>query len=261
MEKGYYIVGENPDLPFDINFSIKPNLAETGDVPEAQQKLQIEVEKTLVVIRKLFENSQIELRHYFTLLLTLAQAGLVPENAAQPVIAMNALQQLKMEIIDKKSGEVKNKYFKTLGMHAFNFGVGPLVFALLLKGLAYFFPSEISENLGVFANFLYLWSASMLGIWLSFGTRKTILTFEELTTIEEDRLEPAIRMVFAGSIAIVFALLFYKKAVVIELGLISTKQISSDAFISIIFGVFLGISEQVLGKKLTRKAAAVFETL
>lgn len=258
MEKGYYIVGENPEMPFDIKFSIKPDLV--ADVPEPQQKLQMEVEKTLVVIRKLFENSEVELRHYFNLLLALAQAGLVPENA-QPVIAMNALQQLKAELIDKKSGEVKNRYFKQLGIQAFYFGIGPLTIGMLLKGLAYFSTSEVTLNLEIFANFLYILSACMLGIWISFGARKTVLTFEELTTIEKDRLEPAIRMVFAGSISMVFALLFYKQAIVIEFGNISTKEISSDAFVSLIFGIFLGLGEQILGKKLTKRAASIFETI
>ena len=51
MEKGCYIVNKNPDKPDDIIFSIKPEISQ---VSELQQKLHLEIEKTLVVVRKLF---------------------------------------------------------------------------------------------------------------------------------------------------------------------------------------------------------------
>lgn len=258
MEKGAYIVFANPDIEYDINFSIKP---ENTEVSENQQKLHLEIEKTLVVVRKLFHNSQIDLQKYFSQLLTLAQAGLVPDNA-QPLISLNALQQLKAEIVDKKSGEVKNAYFRLLGYKAIKIASPAIISALFIKCLYYFVnKSDLLNNLSIFSNFLYIWSSCMLGIWISFGTRKTILTFEELTTIEEDRLEPSIRLIFVGSISIIFSLLFYTNALELKIGAISTKQISSDAFIAIIFGVFLGLSEQVIGKKITKRATTFIESL
>ena len=258
MEKGCYIVNKNPDKPDDIIFSVKPEISQ---VSELQQRLHLEIEKTLVVVRKLFENSPIELQQYFAQLLTLAQAGLVPENA-QPAISLNALQQLKNEIIDKKSGEVKNSYFKNLGIQALYLGVPPLCLALILKGLDYFIPNIDSlSNLSIFANFIFVWCSSLLGIWISFGARKTILSFEELTTIEEDRLEPMMRMLFAGAIALIFSLLFYKQAITINFGTVSSKDISTDSFIAMIFGVSLGLSEQILGKKITKKAASLFDNI
>lgn len=256
MEKGAYIVRSNPEVKFDIIFSIKPDI---DDVSEIQQKLHLEVERTLVVIRKLYESNEVELNHYFNQLLTLAQAGLVPDNA-QPAISLNALQQLKNEVVDKKSGEVKNAYFKLLGRQAILCGVGPLTLALLIKLIRYYAPRIPELNdLSIFANYLYIWCGCMLGIWLSFGARKTVLTFEELTTIEEDRLEPTIRLIFTGAIAMLFGLLFYTNAITLSFGSITTTQISSDAFVAIIFGVILGLSEQVLGKKITKKATEVFD--
>jgi len=258
MEKGCYNVVRNEVIPNDIIFSVKPNISQ---VTENQQKLHLEIEKTLVVVRKLYENTPIELQHYFSQLLTLAQAGLVPEENAQPTISLNALQQLKAEIIDKKSGEVKNTYFKTLGLKAAYLGLPILVIALTIKTLYYFRNSDIINNLSTFSNFLFIWCASLVGVWLSFGARKTVLTFEELTTIEEDRLEPVIRLIFVGVMALMFSLLFYKEAIVLEIGKISTKSITTDSFTAIIFGVFLGLSEKLIGQKLTKKATSLFESL
>ncbi|WP_298147539.1 hypothetical protein [Flavobacterium sp.] len=258
MEKGCYIVVKNEAIPNDIIFSVKPSISQ---VSENQQKLHLEIEKTLVVVRKLFENTPIELQHYFSQLLTLAQAGLVPEENAQPTISFNALQQLKAEIIDKKSGEVKNTYFKTLGLKAAYLGLPILIVALTIKTIYYFKNYDIINNLSTFSNFLFVWCASLIGVWLSFGARKTVLTFEELTTIEEDRLEPVIRLIFVGVMALMFSLLFYKEAIVLEIGKISTKSITTDSFTAIIFGVFLGLSEKLIGQKLTKKATSLFESL
>jgi hypothetical protein len=258
MEKGCYNVVKNEIIPNDIIFSVKTNI---NQVTENQQKLHLEIEKTLVVVRKLYENTPIELEHYFSQLLTLAQAGLVPEENAQPTISLNALQQLKSEIIDKKSGEVKNTYFKTLGLKATYLGLPILLIALIIKIFYYFYDFDILNNLSTFSNFLFIWCASLVGVWLSFGARKTILTFEELITIEEDRLEPIIRLIFVGVMALMFSLLFYKEAIVLEIGKISTKSISTDSFIAIIFGVFLGLSEKLIGQKLTKKATSLFESL
>ncbi len=256
MEKGAYIIHANPDIRYDIRFAIKPEVVE---VPQNQQKLQLEIEKTLVVVRKLFADDEAEMQNYFTQLLTLAQAGMVPDNA-QPIISLNALQQLKSEIIEKKSGEVKNAYFRLLGMQAIKIGAGPVVIALVIKGLNYFYPGHhVLQQLSIFSNFLYLWSASLVGVWISFATRKPVLTFEELITIEEDRLEPSLRLILVGIISMVFALLFYKEAITMTFGPVSSKNISTDAFIAMIFGISLGLSEKIIGSNLTKRANAVFE--
>jgi hypothetical protein len=256
MEKGAYIINQNPDDKYDIVFSVKP---EVTLVPDNQQKLQLEIEKTLMVVRKLFANDEPELQKYFSQLLTLAQAGMVPENA-QPAISLAALLQLKSEIIDKKSAEVKNTYFKVLGIQAIKIGFLPLIAALSIKLLHYYYPSvDALKGLSEFANFLFLWCGCMLGVWISFGTRKTVLTFEELTTIEEDRLEPTMRLLFIGAIAMFFSLLFYKKAISFNFGSISSSDINKDAFVAMIFGVALGLGEQIIGRNLTKKVNSIFE--
>jgi hypothetical protein len=55
----------------------------------------------------------------------------------------------------------------------------------------------------------------MAGVRLSFGARKTSIRFEDLHILEEDRLEPLVRLVFAGLLTLVLALLFSTQAVTI----------------------------------------------
>lgn len=258
MEKGAYIVSASKINEYDIEFAVKPEVTE---VPEAQRSLHFEVEKTLTVLRTLFEKDKAVLTAYFRQLLTLAQAGLVPDNA-QPSISLKALEQLKYDIVHRVSGEIKNTYFKHLGLQAIKVGQWPAYFAVFVKILFFYFSSSVElKNLNILSHFMIIWSACMLGVWLSFGARKTILTFDELTTIEEDRLEPVMRLLFAGCITLVFAVLFYTKAVEIKIGPVASADIKTDMFTSMIFGVFLGLSEQVLGKKITKKAATVLDKI
>lgn len=90
------------------------------------------------------------------------------------------------------------------------------------------------------------------------GVYPAVQLFEELTTIEEDRWEPLMRLLFAGAISMIFSLLFYKQAILVNLGSVSSKDIGTDAFTAMIFGVMLGLSEQVLGKQVTKSAASLF---
>ncbi len=257
METGAYLVHENENNSRDIIFSIKPDFQ--NKIPELQQKLHLEVEKALVVIQMLFEEDDKSFKMFFDQLLSLAQAGLVGDNA-QPTIALNALLQFKSELVDKKSGEVKNHYFKTLGIKSFNLGIFPVSVSLAIIILHYYFPlSKELEKLNVISNFLLIWGSCMLGVWLSFGARKTILKFEDLNILEEDRLEPTMRLLFAGAITMVFSLLFYTKAISVEIGNVSLTTIGEDPVIAIIFGTMFGLSEQILGKKITKKAASIFE--
>ena len=125
--------------------------------------------------------------------------------------------------------------------------------ALILKLLNYL-PNfdAIKKNLGIL-QFSFFFCACLLGVWLSFGARKTVLSFEELTTIEEDRLEPLMRLIFIGAQLRWYFQYFYKEAIFVKVGTVSSKDISSDSYVAMIFGVSSWLSEQILGKKLQKK--------
>ena len=99
----------------------------------------------------------------------------------------------------------------------------------------------------------------MLGVWLSFAITRTTIGFDELTTIEKDRLEPSLRLIFTGLLAIIFGLLFVKQSIVIHLGNLSSDQINTDPISSFLLGIILGLNEKIIGNTLTKKTSELLK--
>ena len=102
----------------------------------------------------MFEDNPLEFDNYFNQLLTLAQAGLVPENA-QAIHFFKCIATTKNDIIEKKSGEVK---IHTLSywVLAIKLGKFPMAVALILKLLNYYLPNfDAIKNLGILQIFFF----------------------------------------------------------------------------------------------------------
>ena len=106
--KGCFVVYENEDEQFDIKCDLRPDVED--EVPELQSLLYSEIENTCNVLKALDKTSDEIKRKYFKKLLTLAQVGLVPENSAQPKMAMVALDKLKTEMLHIEGKRIKNQY-------------------------------------------------------------------------------------------------------------------------------------------------------
>ena len=246
MPQGYFIV--SPEPPNDpqaraILFNVAPGLE--GSVPDDQLALQDEIERVLVVLRSLFPAGSPRFAEYFRPLLSLAQAGLVGPYA-QPDLGKRALAQLQYQVVAAEGAAVKNRYMKVLGLRALLLGTPALTAALLLRQ---YFPLPKVEA------YLFVWAATMAGVWLSFGTRKTLLGFFDLHILEEDRLEPAIRLLFAGLLAIILGLLFSTKMATITIGELDFSAFESDLRLALLLGAGAGLSEKLLSQSVAKKAA------
>ena len=144
-------------------------------MPESQLELRDEVDKTLTTLRLLFADDKERFEEYFRSLLALAQLGLVGDSA-NPKLAMRALASLKNEVLAREGARVKNQYMKKLGFASLVLGVPTLLIASIVSSC---FP-----DYGQLSGFLYLWGSCMAGVWLSFGARKVILSFDELAILE-----------------------------------------------------------------------------
>lgn len=233
------------DNPRDIHFQ-QVELTEGESVPESQLELRDEVDRAQTTLRLLFSADTGRFEEYFRSLLALAQLGLVGDSA-NPQLASRALTSLKNEVLAREGGRVKNQYMSKLGIASLLLGVPVIAVASLL--VAYY--PEYREITG----FLYLWGSCMAGVWLSFGARKVILTFDELAILEEDRLNPAIRLVFAGLLTTVVGLIISTDAIVLELGGLKASAFTMDTKIALLVGGFCGLSEQALSTKVAQHAS------
>jgi hypothetical protein len=243
MPQGAFIVSQDDVNPRDIRFA--PSKDAPDPIPEDQLILRDDIDHALAILRELFKNDDNRFRLYFHPLLSLAPTGLVG-NKAQPELAKRALIRLKEEIVISESGNIKNRYMKELGKKAIFLGIPSTFIALSL----YLFNTQ-----SIICHFLFLWSGCMVGVWLSFGARKTILKFEDLPILDEDRLEPYIRLIFCGLLTITIGLLFSTKALVVKLGAVSSEQITESVQTSILIGALCGLGEKILPSKIAQQVS------
>jgi hypothetical protein len=246
MAQGAFIVSPHPPEdpePRGIMFRLMPGF--DGPVPDDQLALQDAVDRALVVLEALFPHRSSRFIQYYRPLLSLAQAGLVGPHA-QPELGRRALAQLQDQVVAAEGANVKNRYMKQLGLRALALGLPALVAALTLRCFGLLPGIEA---------FLYVWAAAMAGVWLSFGSRKTVLGFFDLHILEEDRLEPTLRLVFAGFLAIIVGLLFSAKMATVSIGELDLSGFESDVRLALLLGVGAGLSEKLLSQSVAKRAA------
>jgi hypothetical protein len=244
MAEGTFRVSRDPQNSRDIFFEIASS--DVKFIPDDQSQLKDEIDKTLTTLRIIFPQGDARFEEYFQSVLSLGQAGLVGI-AAQPVVASHQLSSLKNEITAREGGKIKNQYMKALGIRAAAIGGLTLMAALVLR--------HYNPDLVMHSNFLFLWSGCMAGVWLSFGARKTFFRFEDLQIPEEDRLEPFVRLFFAGLLTLTIGLLFSIKAVEVHVGPVSSEQINDTVRVALLLGLLCGFSEQTLSLKVSQEAS------
>lgn len=246
MAKGAFIVAPDPGNPKDILFKVASE--DVKEIPEDQLLLRDEVDRALTVLRTAFRDDEKRFAHYYRQLLSLAQTGLVG-NAAQPEFARRALLVLKGDIVASEGSAIKNRYMKVLGSRALTLAVPGVMWSLI--------TDLFSADKMVIGYFGLLWAGCMSGVWLSFGARKTVIEFEHLHIMEEDMLEPYVRLAFAGLLTIIVGLLFSTKAVTVTMGSLTSADIVSRPDVAILIGMLCGFSEKALSTKVASQAAAI----
>ena len=242
--KGYFIVCRDEANDMDIRFQ-QISLDDGEVIPDLQLELRDQIDSALTTIRILFADQHERFDEYFRPLLSLAQLGLVGKSA-NPSLAQRALDSLKFEIVSREGGAIKNGYMKKLGQASLLLGLPAIFLGILIR--------EYTTDLDTLGCFLFLWSGCMAGVWLSFGARKIQISFDELGILEQDRLSPAIRLVFAGLLTMIIGLLVATEAVVLQLGDFSTANLMTDIKVQLLIGSLCGISEQALSSKVSQHA-------
>jgi hypothetical protein len=242
MSEGGFFVSQDTGDPRDIHFQLA---SDTASIPVEQHALRDDVEQTLTVLRGVYPDGAPAFASYFRQLLSLAQTGLVGKNA-QPELARRALANLKRDVTLREAGRIKNTYMRVLGLRALALGAPALVAAYAFHLFASGHPLE--------AILLTIWGGCMGGCWLSFGARKPTISFEDLQVLEQDRVEPLLRLIFAGLLAETVALLIVTGAVDVKVGVLSASLLTNSYKVAVLVGVLCGLAEQALPSKLLKRA-------
>lgn len=241
----HWTVEQDPKNSRDILFSELDKLP----APLDENSFREEIDKTLTVLRMLFPPGNERFPLYFEQLLSLAQVGLV--NPGDLTVARSALAQVKADVTATEAGNIKNQYMKQLGTKSVVIGLPALAIAMNLLAFQ-LFPVE-------YATALLAWTGCMAGVWLSFGARKTTLGFDDLNILEQDRLEPVIRLIFAGLLTIIIYLLFDLGAIKVSLGTLATANIGHNGEVALLVGLLCGFSEQALATTVGKQAAQLLK--
>lgn len=246
----------------DIYFGVTSD--GTVPMPKDQMDLQQSIGKMLRSIQVLFHcNDQSatskqkdQFRAYYVRLFRVAQAGLQGATAA-PDLATTELTTLTAQLIDDEAGRVKNRHLEALGRSAAFISTPFLLGFLLLRIQDWTDPFLKRLDISPYAlsNFMLLWVGCFLGVWLSYGVRTTTFTLTDLTVTDSDRLQPEIRLIFAGSLTMLIGIALYIPLIEFKIGTFVGGQIARDPMLMFLVGCFCGISELVLPSTVAKRAS------
>jgi len=240
----YYVVYENKaKKPGEITFQI---IAGAPTIPAKLSSLQLEFANAETVLKIIYPNTQ-DYRTPFESLLSLAQVGLAGNNP-QIKIARDNLKQFKNDIVLKEGKRIKNGYWGKLGINAFILAALPWPIVWIGH-----YPKHL-------VSIAMLWSGCMAGVWLSFGMRKAILSYDDLGQLEKDQMDPLKRLIFCGILAIFVGLYISTQATKIIIADYSLSAPLENPLVALLLGACCGISEIVLPKMVGKMASGLINT-
>lgn len=239
-----------------------------------RQKLKIECDEAATVVKAVFaaadpeqescwrywfgrwhcggrgDEASRKLHEYMTGLAGIARVGLTHVDPSAIEFATRSLASFKEEFRVREGGIIKNRYVQRLGWTCL------LTFVLLL---AYYWvalyqpPSSIGYR---FRNFFMLGAGAAAGTWLSFLIRRIDLSFRDLVLLEDDRLNPGVRVLFVLGLTTVVGLLFITGALTFAIGEFKADFRNAETHAALL-GLLCGIAERSLATAVGRRAQDV----
>jgi hypothetical protein len=240
----YYVLEDSPELP-----------------PKEQVDLQLNIDKLLRAVQRLYMKTtpaqENKFRIYYVRLFRIAQLGLEGDNAV-PEVATGVLAAVTADLIDDEAGFIKNSHLKNLG----GFVALYSIVCLSLYATVQLFSrngevaslAAMGMDTVMLSMLLILWVGCFIGVWLSYGIRTTSFSLADLTTRDQDRLEPHIRLLFAGLLSMIIGLLCALGFIKVEIGNIEITNIMNNPMQALILGLFCGISELALPSSIGTRA-------
>lgn len=246
----------------DIQISVRD-----APISDDKRRFKIEIDRSITVIRTVLgerrsawswakrrrgpdpmvEDARRRMHEYLMALSGVAKVGLMNLDKTQTPFATLALEGLQGEFVAREAGIVKNAYVTRLGVAA--------LIAVVLGVMAYVGSGMLPKDWipHRFREFFLLACGASVGTWLSFSLRRVQLTFADLATLEEDRLNPSLRIVFMVALTMTVGLLLWTHAVVIEIGGFKSSFQNNGAF-AVLIGVMSGIAERAMTTAVSKRA-------
>ena len=257
-----HTVPREPDRPIhDIEIRTRDTR-----ISEEKRRFKVEIDRSATIIKTVLnerrswwrwfnrsepdphiEDAKRRLDEYLFALAGIAKVGLMNLDRTQTPFAMLALEGLQSEFVSREAGVVKNTYVARLGLAALVavfLGVAGYIGAGFLP--AAWIPYRFRE-------FFLLGCGAAVGTWLSFSIRRVVLSFADLATLEEDRLNPSLRVIFMVTLTTVVGLLFWTHAVVIEIGGFKSA-FSHNGVYALLIGALSGIAERTMTIAVSKRA-------
>lgn len=248
---GYWIVSEVSvqdglsDIAFDWT-------GREGEPPPELLELRNRVDRTLGTLKLIYGmKRKRQFDEDFAKLLGLAQVGLAGERPA-PREANAALDSLQWEVLGREGGRIKNAYMLLLGKWALGFAAVATILYFLFDGYRSLPPPEIYDYRHVFL----VYAGCMAGAWASFAARKVILTFSDLGALEDDNVDPPLRLIFTAILTTILVLTFTTGFADVRIGSFHASQVLASGGIAVLIGALSGLAEKALPAAIMMRASA-----
>lgn len=249
-----FFVCKNPNNEYDIEFSLQ---VPDQNVPKIFKKLYRQCEELKADLIKIFEKDEDKKKKYFEMLLTLSQAGLSGENA-DPILGLEALENLKNEIFTVEACHFKNRYMKKQGITAVIYIIILIFIYVSIVLINSFIAPDFISDFDI-KNYILVFIGSLIGNWISFGVRKLDITFKDLVNFESDGLEHHIRLIFIGLVSVIFTMILNAKFFSISFNKIDLISLLSAKESAILLGIILGLLDNKLAVNLYSKSSAILK--
>lgn len=267
--------------PLDLRTEAEPNrrpnpmneLAEgiffalEKDPPDDQAQLQVEIDRVLGTVTRLYLEGAVpnrnRFRRHYVRLFRLAQVGLEGAEAATKQAKLG-LASVVADLIDDEGLHIKTQNLTALAKCAVRLSI-PFAVAYLALGLLGAPQESLLANLGIerqtLASFMVLWIGSFIGVCLSYGVRTSTFTLADLTKTGEDRLPPGARLLFIGTLTMFFGLLFVNGLLEVKIGGTSVTAIADNSGLALVIGILFGMADAVLPDVAAKKVNTLMEVL
>ncbi len=251
-----------PDPPGRGYWAVEPRMEEGGlpDIyfkvitpgcPAEMLALKGDIERTLSSLQAIYARAvdRSKLEEGTAKLIKLAQLGLVGPAAATPE-AVAALTMFKHDMVSREAGRIKNDYMLRLGRWALAFASICAIAFFVFDRWQFLPPTQLYRYRNVFL----VLTGCMAGAWASFASRKVALAFDDLAVLEDDKLEPPLRLIFAGVLTVILVLVFCTGFAKVVIGGFDVSRVLSSGSVAILIGALAGLGEKALPAAMMQRA-------